>query len=117
MGLPWVRLDTDAFDHPRFLELFDSNQYRAATVWVLGLAYCGRHETDGYIARSLLRRLEGRAVDAKALVKVGLWEEVDGGWVMPGWGKYQPTAATMARRSEAGRIGANARWHGHKGKT
>ena len=32
MGLPWIRLDTSTFDHPKILELVESKQHRAVVV-------------------------------------------------------------------------------------
>lgn len=57
---------------------------------------------------------------ADKLVEVGLWEKIDTGWRVPPqkWAKYQTTKeqveAKRSKRSEAGKKGADARWHNGK---
>jgi hypothetical protein len=136
MPLPWVRLDTAMPDHPKVVELVDEHGdagMAAAFVWVCSLAYAGKHGTDGAIRRGLLARLNGKAKHAALLVKVRLWDQVEGGWQIHNWAEYQmaanldellPAAARsnggrsrMAQlspeeRSELGRKAAASRWNG-----
>jgi len=42
---PWVRIDENAMDHPKFLALTDG----AWRLWCEGLSYCQKHLTDGTI--------------------------------------------------------------------
>ena len=58
-----------------------------------GLAYAGKHGTDGFIPKWALSRINGRPADAAKLIAVRLWNEVDGGWEING--------------------SAEARWHGN----
>ena len=110
MGLPWIRLDTSMFDHPKLLGLLESNDYRAVVVHIAGMAYCGKHGTDGFIPRGVLRRIEGRVSDAKRLCDEGLWTENGGGWDIKGWDEYQISDdETRARRDKA-RNAAAVRW-------
>jgi hypothetical protein len=136
MPLPWVRLDTAMPDHPKVVELVDEHGdagMAAAFVWVCSLAYACKHGTDGAIRRGLLARLNGKAKHAALLVKVRLWDQVEGGWQIHNWAEYQmainfdevftPEARsnggksrmaklTPEERSELGRRGATARWNG-----
>ncbi len=73
MGLPWVRLDTQFPSNPKVLELTSSNRWRAAFVYLTGLAYCGQHGTDGYLPEASLPFIHATKRDADELVKVGLW--------------------------------------------
>lgn len=50
--MPWVRIDENAIDHPKFLALSDG----AWRLWCEGQAYCQKHLTDGRIGAAALRR-------------------------------------------------------------
>jgi hypothetical protein len=49
--MPWVRIDENAMDHPKFLVLTDG----AWRLWCEAQAYCQKHLTDGVIPMSALR--------------------------------------------------------------
>lgn len=49
--MPWVRIDENAMDHPKFLALSDG----AWRLWCEGLSYCQKHLTDGVLEVSALR--------------------------------------------------------------
>lgn len=114
MGLPWIRLDTSTFDHPKMLFLVEERQFRPIYVHLSGMAYTGKHGLDGLIPKAALRVIGGTVNDAKKLVEAGLWNEVAGGWEVHGWTEYQFSSSEHeARRqklSERGRKGAQARW-------
>jgi hypothetical protein len=116
MALPWVRLDTGLPDHPKILALIDMKKRNAALVYVMGLAYAGRHETDGFIPKSALPFLHANKADAHALCDVYLWHHADGGWQINDWAEYQPTSdSSNARRAalrESSRKGNCVRHHG-----
>jgi hypothetical protein len=114
-GLPWIRFDTSLPDNPKILDLVDMRDGRSAGfVYCCGLAYSGKHGTDGFIPRSALARVNGRPADAARLVEVRLWIETDGGWQINGWDERQPsTEETQARRERAQKA-ASVRWS--KGK-
>lgn len=50
--MPWVRIDENAIDHPKFLALSDG----AWRLWCEGQTYCQKHLTDGVIGAAALRR-------------------------------------------------------------
>lgn len=125
--MPWVRID----DH------FDQNQKIAAAgplgmaLWTAGLAYCNRQLTDGFIPRAIARTLldfevdydgrryqlsvtsgiVGRDVDAEfcigLLLENGLWDEVDGGYLVHDYADFQPTREQVIAERE-GRHSAKA---------
>lgn len=76
--MSWVRLDDAAMDHPKILQLTDS-QFR---LWVKGLCYCQKHFTDGFIPSLALTIARGRSGDTTRLCDVRLWEVVDGGYLV-----------------------------------
>jgi hypothetical protein len=49
--MPWVRIDENAMDHPKFLALTDG----AWRLWCEGQAYCQKHLTDGCIPFAALK--------------------------------------------------------------
>jgi len=116
MSLPWVRLDTSIGDHPKFLALIADRKHRAGLAYILGLAYCGRHELDGFIPSGCLTQLHATKADAAALVEVGLWQEDVGGWRVNGWSDFQISGdESRKRREKAQQDSARmncVRWHG-----
>jgi hypothetical protein len=117
-GLPWVRLDTTFPESPKVLELASRRGGHAAGfVYLCGLAYAGRHGTDGFIPAAALPRLHGKKADAALLVDVGLWRVVPtGGWLVHDYTEYQQTAETTKlvrdQQSSGGAKGNCVRWHG-----
>jgi hypothetical protein len=110
-GLPWVRFDTSLPDNPKIIELIDMKDGRAAAfVYCCGLAYSGKHGTDGFIPQGALPRINGRPSDASKLVAVRLWLDIPGGWMINGWAERQESNdETQARRVRAQKAAA-ARW-------
>ena len=118
-GLPWVRMDSDTYANPRVVDFVDEYGQRglaAMAVWKFAIEYSGGHGTDGLISKAVLRQIHGTPVHARLLLEGGFFELADNGWRVTGYENHQPTRATTEElrrvRSEAGRKGAEARWHG-----
>lgn len=110
-GLAWIRLDTGWPRNPKILALLsDKDGYRAAVVYISGLAYSGEQGTDGYIPQIALASLHGRPSDAERLVKVGLWVALDHGYQVNDWAEYQQTSEVTKARSERAKALAAKRW-------
>jgi hypothetical protein len=112
-----VRLDATIPDNPKILELLDMRSgHVSAFVYVCGLAYAGKHGTDGFIPVNALSRIHGKRADADRLVEVGLWVTADKGWVVHGWDEYQQasetTEAVLAKKRTGAAKGNCKRWHG-----
>lgn len=80
--MPWVRIDDNATDHPKFIAI-NANAWR---LWCEGLTYCQKHLTDGLIPRVALRGMRYYSPAAvKALTAVlvpgkgPLWHLTDAG--------------------------------------
>lgn len=116
MALSWVRLDTGLPDHPKILALIGAKKHRAALTYTFGLAYAGRHETDGYIPRAALPFIHATTADANTLVEARLWHHAEGGYQINGWDEYQPTSENSTRRlaelKRASRKGGCVKNHG-----
>lgn len=100
--MPWVRLDDGFPEHPKLI------QAGAAAGWlyVAALCYSARNLTDGHIPAAVLPRL----ADVKApgrlaakLVEARLFIEVDGGWQIHDFERYQPTRAQVEADRERAR--------------
>lgn len=111
--MTWVRIDDGMPDHPKFSEPEDEDA--ALALWVRSLCYCNRNRTDGFVPRRKVATLS-RAADpyvvASQLVAAGLWEEVDGGFVLHDYADYQPLKAQIEARSAmkaaVGQLGGKA---------
>ena len=115
----WVKIDDHFDEHDKTL---DAGPLGMA-FHVAALCYCNRQLTDGFIrnakAKNLLD-LEGMADPSEVidrLVRVGLWERVEGGFQIHDYLDYQPSRekvlAERERKSVAGKKGAEAK-HGAK---
>lgn len=103
--MAWVKLDDQFADHPKIIKAGPL----AGWLYICGLTYCGRYLTDGYIPRGQVRKLadvDDATALADRLVAVGLWEEIEDGYVVHDYLEYNPTAeevlATREARAEAG---------------
>jgi hypothetical protein len=76
----YFKVDLYFFEHPKVVDLSHS----AIVLFLASIAYANRRETDGYVARPVVRRLielddmaDGPTIWelADQLVKAGLWEE------------------------------------------
>jgi hypothetical protein len=124
MGLPWVRLDTDIFDHPKFLALQEAGEYRAIVLHLKAMVYTGKHELAGFVPELCIpmltdahAMLNGDAQhDIKVLLDACLWNAQPGGYSMHGWEDRQFVSDEAKARSAKARAAAKARWAKHNGK-
>lgn len=117
--MPYGLISDDLYDHPKFVGL----DLDAVGLWTLGLSYCCRHLTDGFIPAPMVDRLAAgsrrkASVLAASLVAQGLWEPAEGGWQIHDFHHHNRSGADVReqrkevseKRSAAGRKGARARW-------
>ena len=108
--MPWLRLDDGFGDHPKIVGLSD----RAFRAHVLGLVYCARQATDGFVPKAAAPR--GNAT--RELERAGLWSTTRGGWMIHDFLEYNPSRAesdsNRRAKSMAGAKGAASRWHRQK---
>lgn len=109
--MPWVRFE-DTFDqHPKVIGLSDA----AYRMWTRAIAYCSRNLTDAFLSRAAAKELRPGdwARCAGQLIKVGLFEAAESGYLVHDYHDYQPTKQRVldirAARAKAGRRGAEAR--------
>jgi len=112
--MAWVRVDDAFYDHPKFVALTPG----AVGLWVIGLAYCNRNLTDGFIHNLALPRLLADDMDtcvnyANELVAVGTWEEIEEGYQVVNYLEFQPSAAEVRQQREVERQ-RKAEWRARK---
>jgi hypothetical protein len=99
--MDWIRLDVDVLTDPKVM----GTGWEGAILYLWGLTYAGKHETDGLIPEPALeavpRWLKRPAVIATNLVAAGLWETAKDGWKIHNFTKRQPTKAELDARRKA----------------
>ncbi|OZC80229.1 hypothetical protein CH274_13420 [Rhodococcus sp. 06-418-5] len=111
-GLPWIRLDTDTFSHPKILEMLSEKKHQAVVLHLAAMCYAGKHGTGGHIPKVALRVLPGRAMDVTDLVKAELWHIDAAGWRIHGWEEYQLDDEERQKRRQRARKGGCIKNHG-----
>jgi len=113
--MSWVKLDDHANEHEKQVDAGPE----ACWLWACGLMYCNRQKKrTGFIPETQLPGLYVRFTPKKAkdlakeLVRVRLWEKVDGGYLVHDYDQYQPSSGgggggsdLSSKRAEAGRAG------------
>lgn len=110
--MPWAKLDDQLPTHPKMAEAGTLAQL----LYLNSLAYSSRYLTDGFIPIAVVRQLvtwdfepapdnytlAQRLVDAKAGREFGLWEVVDGGYLIHDYLEYNPSREqVLAEREKA----------------
>ena len=107
----WARVDDQFSDHPKIRKAIrivrektgDPNaKSRCKGVWLDLATYAARHLTDGVVPIDLPTDsdTDGDLI-AAAFVSVGILHEVEGGYELHDWMRYNPSAAKVKARREA----------------
>lgn len=97
--MPWVKLTDDWYDDPKVINAGD----QAAWLWVVGLSWCARNLTDGIIPANQIARLttlEDPHSAAARAVEADLFRQVDGGFEVVNYLRFQPPRAEVLGRRE-----------------
>ena len=100
--MSWGRVDDGWWCHPKVVPL----SLHARGLWVTALSWSCAQRTDE-VPEVMLPLFQGSKGEANELVARGMWVEVDGGWRIHDWEKYQVWSLSE-RRAEAGRKGGKA---------
>ncbi len=103
----WIKVDDGFISHPKVLTAAGLvGRYglgRVVALWLKGLSYAGRYQTDGFLPNEFVRTSDeiGTVFVTKALLEVGLWERADGGYRIHDYHDYNPRAEKIlaARKS------------------
>lgn len=96
----------------------------AELLFIRSLVFVKASGTDGFVAEFDLEvvsvGLRGVKKSVAALIRVALWEEVDGGWMVRSFGKWNMSTEQQAEaktaRKNGGITGNHKRWHVAKGE-
>jgi len=112
--MPWTKIDDQYFFNPKVLAAGRD----ARDVHLASMVYSSGQLTDGFIPTNAVPLVGAMAMVANVqecaakLVDVGLWECVEGGYLVHDYLKYNPPSeqvrATREARAEAGRRGGLA---------
>lgn len=99
-----AKVETSLRDHPKALAAGPA----AMGVWLAGLLYIRDHLTDGFIPREVVPGLFGGGAhvgfrSVRSLVKVGLWVEVEGGYMLAKYAEKNQTKAEVIAAFDAAR--------------
>lgn len=99
----WAKFDDQFTDHPKV----QAAGPMAELLAMRAVIFCARYETDGRIRESVLPRLTVGITSPKkqvsALIREGLWEESDDGWVVHDFLDYHPSREDKEAEREAAR--------------
>ena len=99
----WLKKDDRFADHRKIRRLSDG-AYRLHDT---ALCACAKDETDGLLTEADLDDLQHSARLRKyigELVKAGLWEPIEGGWMMHDYLHYNPSHAKLEAERAASRL-------------
>jgi len=104
----WFKVDDAIAENPKLNRV----PYSARWLYLAGIAYSSRNGTDGVIdesCTSLVSDVTHLASCVNALVDVGLWHKIDGGYEIHDYLKYQVTRAKrdLMREASAERMRAH----------
>jgi hypothetical protein len=93
--MTWFKVDDGLAMHPKVMAAGNN----AMGLWVRAGAWSAGNLTDGFIPRGMIPKLGGRGRDARKLVEVGLWLEVDQrGYQFHEWEEWQPSKQMILDR-------------------
>lgn len=103
--MTWFRVDDSFPQHPKVLAIPRRDRVAAIGLWTLAGTWCAAQLTDGHLGGHMVAELAASQKHADLLVRVGLWETVEGGYQVHDYLDYNPSAeevrADQARKHEA----------------
>jgi len=108
----WAKLDDALLDHRKILTAGRSfrsvGNGRAAALgfYAAGLLYTMKHLTDGFLPTAVVEELgfaDKPLQAADAMVKVGLWDAVEGGYKVHDFHDFNPAASDVQARRQRDR--------------
>ncbi|MBF6515562.1 hypothetical protein IU421_14915 [Nocardia cyriacigeorgica] len=94
--MPWFRIDDQMAFHAKVVAAGNA----AIGLWARAGSWSASALTDGFIPKHMIAPL-GTIAQAKRLVKVGLWSEVEGGFQFHQWAERQPFSKADTERKRA----------------
>lgn len=101
--MAWFKVDDKFPTSPKVMRIPRSVRLAAIGLWTTAGAWSAEHEQDGQVPAYMIDEWGDDGTLAGHLVNVGLWREIDDGFVFHDWADYQPTRAENDARREAER--------------
>lgn len=110
--MAWIQIDNAFIDHDKVVEIEDRYQLAAVGIQVAIIGWCDQHNTDGvFTERVCAKKLPSNwRKPFDELVRVGLVDKSENGFVIHDYLDWQDSAAVKKGRSDRQRAKANARW-------
>lgn len=93
----WFKMDDKFHSSKKLMKIPKRARFGAAGLWSIAGSWCGEQLTDGFVPSYMLKAWGPPPSASQALVEVGLWSCVDGGFQFVNWAEYQPTKADVER--------------------
>jgi hypothetical protein len=95
----WVPHPTDSYSDPALAEAGEAAELLHRRAW----DWCGHQETDGFVPAAMVGRLCPNRVAARvaALVRVGKWVAVDGGYRLAEWEEAMADLRSLLHRRKS----------------
>jgi hypothetical protein len=108
--MTWIRVDDHFADHPKVMAL-GSDRLAGLGLWHVAASYSARYLTDGYVPSTHVRAHAPQRLVSR-MVTVGLFDPVDGGYMLHDWLNYNPSRKAVeeaqAKKRAAGQAGGRA---------
>lgn len=96
--MPWFKIDDNLAFHHKVVAAGNA----AMGLWARAGSWCAQNLTDGFVPDHMLARL-GTPSQVEKLVRVGLWNRVEGGIEFHQWANRQPLRTQIEAEREASR--------------
>jgi hypothetical protein len=97
----WFKVDDNLPTHRKVLAIPRRDRAAAIGLWTLAGAWCAKNLTDGHLGAHMLEELASSKKYADLLVRVGLWEATEQGYLFHDWSSpWQPTRAEVEAKRE-----------------
>lgn len=97
--MAYAKIDDGILDHPKCLMAGED----ATNLFIRSIIWCNKHLTDGFVpheACTNLTRSRNLKKQVAALLRVGLWEEVEGGYRIVGFLDHNDSKEEVQRKRE-----------------
>lgn len=101
-AVTYMAVDDGFYDHPKVAALFDGPcPGDAVALWTLAGSWVSRHTIqEGVVPRARVRLFGLHRKSAGELVRVGLWHEVEQGYIFHDWTDINPSREAVINRRE-----------------
>lgn len=90
----WLKIDDKFHDHPKVVAAGNA----AVGLWVRCASYSADYELDGFIPETTARQVSEHYTQMRRLNRVGLWVPTEGGFHLPDFLEYNPSAEEVRDR-------------------